>query len=206
MTEQHLMIDLETLASDANAVILTLGMVLVEDGHFLSDAYIEFDAQEQIDAGRKVSAGTIKWWLAQSVDAQRAAFSPRWPLHLKDALHQIALIQGVDWKQVQVWSNGADFDIPILYTAYHSLGMRAPWSYKNVRCFRTIKNLYPDVKLAAREGEAHNALDDARNQALHLIKLLNEHGYSFPERTSAADASSHVAETQHASADQRRVI
>ena len=67
--------------------------------------------------------------------------------------------------------NGADFDLPILAAAYAAVGLSVPWKPYNGRCYRTLKNLAPVVKLA-RPGTHHNALDDARTQAVHAIKLM----------------------------------
>ena len=39
--------------------------------------------------------------------------------------------------------------------------------------YRTLKNLLPYIEME-RVGEHHNALDDAKSQALHAIKLLKE--------------------------------
>jgi exodeoxyribonuclease VIII len=44
------------------------------------------------------------------------------------------------------------------------------WEFWKDRCYRTIKNCYPDVPFD-RRGTHHNALDDARSQALHLIAI-----------------------------------
>jgi exodeoxyribonuclease VIII len=46
-----------------------------------------------------------------------------------------------------------------------------PWRHWNDRCYRTVKSLYPDVKLE-RVGTHHNAVDDAESQARHLIAML----------------------------------
>jgi inhibitor of KinA sporulation pathway (predicted exonuclease) len=44
------------------------------------------------------------------------------------------------------------------------------YKFWNERCYRTVKNQYPDVKLT-RTGTYHNALDDARTQAEHLVQI-----------------------------------
>lgn len=78
-------------------------------------------------------------------------------------------------KGVRVWGNGSDFDNVILRNAYAAIGSTYPWRYNDNMCYRTIKNLAPDVKMA-RQGVHHNALDDARSQALHLIAICNHLG------------------------------
>jgi inhibitor of KinA sporulation pathway (predicted exonuclease) len=70
-----------------------------------------------------------------------------------------------------VWGNGADFDNPILAAAYRATGISQGWKPYNGRCYRTIKNLAPQVRLV-RTGTHHNALDDARAQAQHLLDIV----------------------------------
>jgi exodeoxyribonuclease VIII len=78
-----------------------------------------------------------------------------------------------DPKDFLVWGNGADFDLPILSAAYVAAGFGGPpWKPYNGRCYRTLKNLRPDVPRPERRGTAHNALDDAVFQAEHAIALL----------------------------------
>ena len=71
-----------------------------------------------------------------------------------------------------VWGNGADFDLVILENYFRRMGWdQMPWSYKNVRCYRTLKNLVPDIPFK-NTGVAHSAEDDAAYQALHAIQLI----------------------------------
>jgi exodeoxyribonuclease VIII len=73
--------------------------------------------------------------------------------------------------EVKAWGNGAGFDNIILRSAYTACGAIPPWRYYNDRCYRTIKSMCPHVTLE-RKGTAHNALDDAESQAIHLIRIL----------------------------------
>ncbi len=83
-----------------------------------------------------------------------------------------ALIGLADWmgeSDFHVWSNGADFDIPMLSHAYAQHGLEPPWQFHRNRCFRTYKNL-PGAKgiRIPPLGVKHNALSDAHNQAVTL--------------------------------------
>jgi inhibitor of KinA sporulation pathway (predicted exonuclease) len=49
--------------------------------------------------------------------------------------------------------------------------MQAPWKFYNDRCYRTLKAMYPHIKMPKRTGTHHNALDDAISQVNHLILL-----------------------------------
>jgi len=71
-----------------------------------------------------------------------------------------------------LWGNGSTFDNVILSNAYRAIGVKQPWDFWNDRCYRTLKSLYPHVKLE-RSGVAHNALDDAKSQAMHAVRIIN---------------------------------
>jgi exodeoxyribonuclease VIII len=70
-----------------------------------------------------------------------------------------------------VWGNGATFDNVILSNAYKAAGLERPWGRFGDRCYRTLKNLHPDVKMH-RIGEHHHALADAVTQGLHLVDIF----------------------------------
>ena len=81
-----------------------------------------------------------------------------------------------DWigtDNYEVWSNGADFDVPMLAHAYTQVGIEIPWKFWNARCFRTWKSLpgSKNVKLPPMAGVKHNALTDAVTQAQHAIDI-----------------------------------
>ena len=55
--------------------------------------------------------------------------------------------------------------------------MPIPWKPYNGRCFRTIKNIHAEIIPNAFRGMKHNALEDAKNQAVHLVKIRNAKGF-----------------------------
>jgi len=171
----HLMIDLETLSTRSTAVVLSLGAVLIAENEIVETLYREFNAQEQIETYRRhVDIGTISWWMKQNHLAQQL-FARRDGVSLLQGLSDLGhmLPNENAWSEVRVWSNGATFDIPIMASAYSDLGWKTPWGYQNERCYRTLKNMFPDVKADPMPTMVtHNALDDALYQALHLRKLL----------------------------------
>jgi hypothetical protein len=175
----HIMIDLETLGTTADAVILSVGAVrfdldigVVSDGiaapaNFFYQA-INVGQQE----GRTISTDTLCWWMGQSEQAREVFSDPdRKPLFW-------ALDELRDWINPQpdamptAWSNGADFDLPMLVHAYDKLGINLPWQPYAGRCYRTYKNL-PGARAikVERQGLHHNALDDAIFQAQHLCAI-----------------------------------
>ncbi len=77
-----------------------------------------------------------------------------------------------------MWGNGSDFDNTLLEEAYRATGIKPPWRFTGNRCYRTVKNLFPDVWVDP-VGTAHNALDDATYQANHLIAISNLHDFNL---------------------------
>jgi hypothetical protein len=79
----------------------------------------------------------------------------------------------VDSPVAEIWGNGASFDNAILAEAYDCARIDRPWKYWNDRCYRTMKNQFPLVPFR-RSGTHHNALDDARSQAEHLMEIFED--------------------------------
>ena len=166
-----IMLDLETLGNGPLAAIRAIGAVSF-DRHGIDEAcvfYVKVDLESCIAAGLQMDPNTVLWWLGQG-DEARAEMIRDKGLPLAEALDYFdAFLAG---RQVRVWGNGAAFDNVILASAYRVLGKPAPWKFYNDRCYRTMKSLCPQVPMP-RTGTQHNALDDARSQAAHLIEIWN---------------------------------
>ncbi|CTU80928.1 exonuclease from phage origin [Escherichia coli] len=171
----HLMIDLETMGTNPDAPINSIG------GKFFDpetgEMGPEFSKTIDLDtAGGVIDRDVIKWWLKQSREAQSAILTDEIPLD--DALLQLR--EFIDENSgeffVQVWGNGANFDNVILRRSYERQGIPCPWRYCNDRDVRTIVELGKALNFDARtdipfEGERHNALDDARYQAKYVSAI-----------------------------------
>ena len=162
---KHVMIDLETLGTVADAVILSIGAVRFDlDSTAIDDAgfYASISIDSNLAAKRRIQEDTLLWWLKQEASAQEVFHEPKQTL-------EVALAQFGDWlgdDSSHVWSNGADFDLPMLAHAFTTHGMEVPWKFWNSNCFRTYKKL-PGAKLirSGVTGVKHNALSDAYQQA-----------------------------------------
>lgn len=166
----NVMVDLETLGNGGNAVIIAIGAVEFDTATGLlgREFYEVVDAQSCVDRGMEIDASTVMWWMKQSAEARAAFDKPGIPL--TEALHRFSTWYPTAVK-TPLWGNGATFDNVILANAYKRARLSRPWGYQSDRCYRTLKALRPEVKQEAI-GVAHNALDDAKYQALHAIKLL----------------------------------
>lgn len=166
----HVMIDLETLSTSPNAVVLSLGAVVFDEREIIRTEYMVLDAAEQIeDYKRHVSVSTVSWWMDQSA-AAKAVFAHTAPISMRGALRLLdTLLPPEQWSEAKVWANGAGFDLPIIHTMYENERRKAPWRFYNERCFRTMKNQFWQVAAPATPNlVAHNAKDDALAQAAHL--------------------------------------
>lgn len=166
-----IMIDIETLGTSKDSVILSIGAVQFSDNGIEKQFYVQIDPESCTDWGLRIDARTVMWWMDQNDTARRALTSTRGePLDV--ALDK--LIAAFDWKDVVVWSNGIDFDFTILESAMAVTGRIVPWPYWSKMDYRTIKNIVPrDVYKACKEDApvAHNALADAMAQAATLVQL-----------------------------------
>ena len=168
-----IMLDLETMGNGSDCAIVAIGAVAfdMKTRTVGESFYCVVDLTSSIKTGGVCDGSTIMWWMEQSEEA-RAALTRQKGVHLAQALASFAVwYDRVAGTEGDVWGNGATADNVWLSNAYRRLELRRPWSYKQDRCYRTVRALFPQVE---REpyGTAHNALDDAMGQALHLIKLL----------------------------------
>jgi DNA polymerase III epsilon subunit-like protein len=162
---KHLMVDCETLGTVADACIMSIGAVRFDlDSDKIDDDgfYASVSIDSNLALKRRVQEDTLIWWMNQG-DAAKGVFNEA-KQTLGNALEDLTDWIGSD--DCFVWSNGADFDLPMLAHAYTQLGMEVPWKYYNSRCFRTYKKL-PGAKQinVPFAGTKHNALFDAVHQA-----------------------------------------
>jgi hypothetical protein len=168
----HVMLDLETLDSGSNAAVVSIGAVKFDPmGDELGETFYQvIDFESAMKFGR-VNGKTLKWWLRQS-KAARDAITIEEACQLDEALLGFNEWYGPD-PTTPVWGNGATFDNVIMSNAYLATGIDKPWGYMADRCFRTLKSaILPPVNPPLRETVVHNALDDARHQALWLQKIV----------------------------------
>jgi exodeoxyribonuclease VIII len=167
----NVMIDLETMGIKTTAPIIAIGACAFDfKTKTIGEKFYKIiNLQSTIDNGAIIEADTVLWWLKQS-ELARAEFSLN-GFNIPNVLLEFSLWLSSFGKEVKIWGNGSDFDNVILSASFERQNLPLPWKFWNNRCYRTIKNLYPEIKLE-RIGTHHNALDDAIYQATHLIKIL----------------------------------
>lgn len=164
----NIMLDLETMGNGSFSAIVSLGAVRFNELEVTDEFYTVIDLGSSMKLGLKPDASTIMWWLSQSLEAQEELSSN--PRPIEEVLCAFGMWVG---EVPVVWGNGATFDNVILSNAYHLADIRRPWKYKNDRCYRTVKAMYPEVPYV-EVGIYHKGVDDARSQALTLINCLSE--------------------------------
>jgi hypothetical protein len=162
------MIDFETLDTSNFPALLSIGAVAFD--LYAPNEFIEFHkkikTQTSIDLGGSVSFDTFAWWLRQSKDARD------YITNQKDAVAIDLVFQDLELfiksnKIKYVWSHGSSFDVTIAENYFEKLKIDVPWKYWNIRDTRTIFDL-TKIKRTEFQGTKHNALDDAKMQAVDV--------------------------------------
>jgi len=187
-----LMLDLETMGDGKDAAIVAIGAVYFDaDGPKEKKFYRTVSLKTSMENGGTVSASTILWWLRQSKEASNEfVFAKE---SMEDAL--VEFEQFIDNKNTcTVWGNGANFDNVILRATYERWGnMPAPWRWYNDRCYRTLKNMFPEISPSEQANDKHNALSDAYWQAEHASRIF-KYVRDFPKvKTVVLDDNGEVA-------------
>lgn len=173
MMNLPVMLDLETLGTGANSAIISIGACRFNpcnrEGNQIIDTFHGVISMNScLAVGMTQDQNTVDWWEKQSPEAKAGSYDHPSPTDLR-----VVLLAFSDWMSAnsEVWGNGSDFDNAMLAEAYRKVGLPLPWKFWNNRCYRTMKNQFPDVTLN-RHGTHHNALDDAISQAKHLCRIL----------------------------------
>ncbi|MDX5369234.1 MAG: 3'-5' exoribonuclease [Alphaproteobacteria bacterium] len=181
------MLDLETLSTRKNAIILTIGAIKFDPlgditqglhdptsidelkercpDHF----YMKVNIESCRQLGMHADADTIKWWSTKPLEVKEEALGgiDREPI-------QVMLDKLYFWFSgaEAVWSNGATFDIPIISDAYNMIGRKAPWKYWNERCVRTALHLGKTEPVKPPRGQHHHPLFDCYYQTIGVQRAL----------------------------------
>ena len=172
----HATIDLETLSTKPDAVLLTIGAIKFDP--FTTDPpYSEFyyraNVDEQTAMGRHVEEGTLEWWARQPDEIVTEALSDDDRHSVTKILKELnKYLVGVD----KIWCQGPVFDIAILENLYRQLGLHYNWAFYNIRDSRTLFSLMPRDPRKGIAFAAHNALEDCRIQSICVQKSLRNLG------------------------------
>lgn len=168
--EKDWMLDIETLGTSDTSIILSIGAVSFNLSGISPDTfYLTIDPEYQT---RSVDISTLKWWFKQIQDSATVQGPPL------DGVSTLDFALTTLFDKIKksedtpiIWANGTDFDLAIIKNAAEQYGIELPWKYFNVRDYRTLRKLFPAIKQPVNTNP-HNALEDAKTQALHCIEIL----------------------------------
>lgn len=177
----QIMLDLETLGTTPGSIVWEIGGAVIVNAEIAAFFHLLIDVNDAGECGLQIDAETLGWWMEQEdaaiANLKKALTGAGEPLRM--AMEKLSnwiaeICQSYGDPHPLIWGNGANFDPVLLGACFEVLKMPVPWDGRDVRCYRTLKNLLPMVKVE-REGVAHRADDDARHQARHLIALQAFH-------------------------------
>ena len=181
-----IMVDLETLSTETDAQVVSIGAVrfrldTVDDVDSIMEKgrsfYSRLCIQEQEDTGRHVDPSTIEWWSNQSKAARAVFEEPE--EDVGTALDRFTkFCRGAK----RIWGNGNMFDNAIVRNLYDDFGRRYPVDYWQDLDVRTLTYLWNSVTNWVSKGkrptivlgEEHNALDDARRQVIQCQLMMKD--------------------------------
>lgn len=197
MTIHDFSLDIETLSTAKNAVILSIGAVYLNNMRFEGDFaqypnsfYRVITVQDQVANGRIIDYKTLKWWLEQDDKIRELAFEG-----MNDSLTQTlgsAIIDLTVWAEEiakgetkNVWVKGINFDGAIIESIYSGPGKMSdviPFDHRSWQEVRTLERLvgesidefmhrYPSEKALASRMK-HHALYDSRYQGIFVGDIM----------------------------------
>lgn len=171
-------LDFETLSTEHNAALLSIGAVIRDfnNGEQVDTFYANIIPQTSIDAGLHVSESTKAWWAKQGSSAQDVLSVNQRPL--RDVLTDFAAWlnkYGVEY----AIGNGPRADNQWLESACKALDMVSPVKYWGDLDMRTLTFIGTHVLRLPHwhstfKGVKHNALHDAINEAEFCNNVIQQ--------------------------------
>ena len=176
----HAMIDIETLGTSPDCVVLSVGAVKfdpftnIEPNNRL---LWRPSTEEQFNANRTVLDSTLEWWATQPKHIQDEAFTEEGRVSLIDFFKDLnKYLVGVD----KIWCQGPQFDMVILEDLFNQFKHHTNWAFWQIQDCRTLFNMMSVDPRKAIETHAHSADADAFVQAVCVQQAFNY--FSVKER------------------------
>jgi hypothetical protein len=178
-TRKDVMVDIETLSTRPNAVIVSIGAIKfdrkgpLEKLEEMDSFYTKVSRESCEVLGMNVDPSTVEWWNRQD-DAIRfeALENPEGRLPIKDALKNLATWIGTSQ---YIWGHGDDFDCVILGEAYNICNIKVPWKFWNTRDTRTLFDLAGIRNADLPKNDKHHPIHDCFRQvsgvSMSMVKL-----------------------------------
>jgi DNA polymerase III epsilon subunit-like protein len=170
----EIMLDIETLSTSPNSLILTIGAIKffrnqeIKDIKDMDTFYVRINQESCTKLNMEISKDTLEWWNSQSEESRFEAFICKDRINIKDAL--IKLSRFVKNSKC-IWAHSPNFDCIILENAYRLCGIEIPWKFYNLRDTRTLYDL-GNVTLENIDTNKHHSLYDCHNQIITLKRAF----------------------------------
>ncbi|HET8687070.1 MAG TPA: 3'-5' exonuclease [Methanosarcina sp.] len=191
--ELHWMIDLETLGTNDNCIVIQAGLVLFDPttDYICKERSRNFllDTKSQ-SRTRDINHDTLIWWLETNPTLLASLLTSKERTPVRDFLTSLRAMMYEDTIK-GVWANSPSFDLDIIKSLYDQAGhdLYNPISFRKERDVRTIKDLakvgIPEteaemVRRGFEVGAVHNAYYDAIFQSVQVQLCYRKLGLSVP--------------------------
>lgn len=165
---RDLMVDLETWGTRPGCIIRSIGAVQFDrhSGKIGNEFYAVVTEKSQKKLKMHRDPSTEAWWLKPEQEhAHRQLVEAADQLDITEALNRFINFFR-DARVQYIWSQGSNFDEPIIVHAMHLCKLPEPWKFWDTRDTRTAYDMAGfNPRTIKRAGTYHNALDDAKHQA-----------------------------------------
>lgn len=178
---RDIMMDLETWGKKPGCALRSIGARQFDpysdrNGEMF---YANITKESCLDVGLVVDESTERWWSDQGEAAQNVLLVDQRPLRevIQNYLAWFETVGGMF-----TWSQGANFDQPILDAACNALNIGErdrPWKFWDSRCTRTVYGIASfNPWTVKRKGTHHYALDDCDHQIICVQRSFRALGLS----------------------------
>jgi len=174
------MLDIETLGTDSNSVIVSISAVVfdLQTGKIGGEYEVGVNILEQLLNGGVIDTSTIGWWVTQSAVAKQALTNII-PQDLDGVLKSfntwLAASTTGQLKDVHIWGNGTVFDNVIVRNLYKRSGVSFVlpyWCDMDVRTLVAVAGI--NTKSFKFEGTKHCGIDDCKHQIKYCAAAYKE--------------------------------
>jgi len=173
---REVMLDLETLSTRPNAIIVSIGAVKfdrrgpIRDLEQLDQFYKRIEIDSCKELGMHFDQEVQNWWNEQDDDIRYEALEHTERGTIKDVLHDFSRwFRGCKL----IWGNGDDFDCTILSEAYKLAGIKTPWNFWDTRDVRTALDIGNINPRDLPSQHKHHPIHDCYRQIIGVKKSLS---------------------------------
>ena len=178
--DSHIAIDIETMGTEINSVILSIGAVGFDTIGIHQLFHVSIEMDSCIEYGMELSTDTLIWWLVQDKKAKDSLVDKmKTAIPISDALEDFKKFymnfdgtKEFKKRKTCIWGNGSDFDNAMLSYACYKTGVEYPAPYWCNRDMRTILALCEGKVKRVEPKIKHSAISDAEAQATTIIECM----------------------------------